>query len=161
MARYFTHYWKNDTWEQEQQDTILGARGDLEHAADNRFLERGVEPGDFVYPVTVMEGELYVMCKLEVDKVCGFEEAASLLGTRDLWDAEDHIVATRPAPKHFDLAAPLEATRRLRFVSGKKAKELKFGPTGGLDRQTLRGVRELSPDSAAELERLVLATRRS
>ncbi len=111
--------------------------------------------------MTVVDGVLYVMCRLEVGRVCGFEEAASILGTRDLWDAEDHIVAARTEPKRFDLAVPLETTRRLRFVSGKKTKELKFGPTGGLNRQTLRGVRELSPDSAAELDRLLLATRRS
>src|SRR5829696_1148324 len=101
MTRYFTHYWKNDTWERERQQTISEVRGDLEHAADNKFLERGVRPGDFVYPVTVMEGVLYVMCRLEVEKVCDFDEAASILGTTDLWEADDHIVAAHPEPKHF------------------------------------------------------------
>jgi hypothetical protein len=135
MSHYFTHYWKNDTWEQERQATILGTRDNLEHTADNKFSKRGVVPGDFVYPVTVMDGVLYVMCKLEVGRVCDFDEAASIFGTRDLWDAQDHIVAARPAPRRFDLAVPLETARRLRFVS-KKAKQLKFGPTGGLDRRT-------------------------
>ncbi|MBA3701585.1 MAG: hypothetical protein M3514_06190 [Actinomycetota bacterium] len=88
-----------------------------------------------------MDGVLYVVCRLEVDKVCDFDEAASILGTTNLWEAEDHIVAVRAEPKHFDFAAPLETTRQLRFVSGKKAKQLKFKPTGGLDQQTLRGVR--------------------
>jgi hypothetical protein len=58
LPRYFTLYWKNETWERDKDYTLSGARGLLEHVADNKFLKRGVESGDFVYPVTVMEGVL-------------------------------------------------------------------------------------------------------
>ncbi len=50
MPRYFTHYWTNDTWENARRLSAPGAT--LEHTAGNRFVERGVASGDFVYVVT-------------------------------------------------------------------------------------------------------------
>lgn len=156
MARYFTHYWKNSTWQREKECTESGFRERfLNHIADNRFVERDVEFGDSVYPVTVIEGVLYVMCKLEVSEVCDFEEAARRLGTRDLWEASDHIIAIEPVFKNFNLSVPLETSRRLRFVSGNTTKLLRFVSNTHLDKQTLRGVRELDPKSADELNMLL------
>jgi hypothetical protein len=90
-----------------------------------------------------------------VDKVYGFEEAARELGTEDLWEAEDHFVSTEYTPKRFDRAVPPEVAGRLRFVSGGGNKSLAFDPAGLLDRQTLRGVGELDPAPAAELDQLL------
>ncbi len=154
MPRYFTHYWKNDTWENESR--MSSGDDALEHVADNKFVERGLEPGDFVYPVTVMDGELYLLGRLEVGKVCDFSEAASILGTENLWEATDHVVASGSTPKRFDLTVPFHVTEQLTFVSGKSAKRLKLRSPGRLDQQTLRGVRELDPESAAQLDRLLL-----
>lgn len=123
MPRYFTHYWKNETWEREWELWEASPDGcPLNHAADNRFAERGVGPGDYVYPVTVAGGELYLMGRMKVEKVCGFEEATEELGTDDLWEAEDHVVSAEYTPKRFDLAVPREVTRGLRFKSGDGAK---------------------------------------
>ena len=105
--------------------------------------------------MTNIKGTLYVMCRLEVDRVCDSDEAASILGTTDLWEADDHIVATHPAPKHFGLAVPLETMQRLQFVSGNTTKPLTFKSSTELDQQTLRNVRELHPDSATELDKLL------
>ena len=55
MPRYFTHYWKNETWEWEWE--LWETNPDdhpLNHVADNKFAERGVGPEDDVYPVTVV-----------------------------------------------------------------------------------------------------------
>ncbi len=127
----------------------------MDHVADNRFVDRGVQPGDFIYAVTVMDGELYLLARLEVGKICDFDEAASILGTEDLWEASDHVIASASTPKHFDRAVPFGVSERLEFVSGNTTKPLKFKSPGQLDRQTLRGVRELDSGSAAELDRLL------
>ncbi len=156
MPRYFTHYWRNETWERERELWETNPEGyPLNHAADNKFAERGVGAGDYVYPVTLARGELYLLGRMKVEKVCGFEEAAEELGTEDLWDANDHVVSTEYTPKRFDLVVPPEVAGRLRFVSGDETKNLAFDSLGHLDRQTLRGVRELDAASAAELDRLL------
>ena len=51
----------------------------------------------------------------------------------------------------------MEVTQELRFVSGEQLVHPRFASPGRLDQQTMRGVRELTPESAAELERLLLS----
>jgi hypothetical protein len=160
MPRYFTHYWRNETWEDHRDLSEKGVSEDLlRHVADNKFVDRGVKPGDYIYPVTVMDGTLYLLGRLRVGKVCDFEEAARTLGTTDLWEARDHIIASEPTPTHFDLAVPQKLTNLLTFISGDETVRLKFKSHGHLDQQTLRGVRELDPTSAAELDRLLFSIR--
>ncbi len=66
MPRYFTHYWRNETCEREKELWETNPEGyPLNHAADNRYAERGVAAGDYIYPVTVVEGELYVPVHLQ------------------------------------------------------------------------------------------------
>jgi 5-methylcytosine-specific restriction enzyme A len=160
MPRYFTHYWTNETWERERGYQESGRTENLlSHTASNQFVERGIDSGDFLYPVTVMEGALYVLGWMKVGRVCSAEEAASILGTYDLYEASDHAVAAEATPKHFDLEVPLEVIERLTFISDKSPRP-KFSSPGPLDRQTLRGVRELEPRSAAELDKLLAYPRR-
>ena len=160
MPHYFTHYWKNDTWEDHRDFWEAGLSDDLlRHVADNKFADRDVKPGDYIYPVTVMDGTLYLLGRLKVGKVCNFGEAASTLGTTDLWEARDHIIASEPTPQHFDLAVPQQLTDSLDFINGNRTTRLKFKSHGRLDQQTLRGVRQLHPRSAAELDRLLSSIR--
>lgn len=157
MARYFTHYWRNRTWEWNRADGEAGLP--LDHVAGNLFKGRGVRVGDTVYVVTVIEGELYVCGRLIVGKICANKEkAAALLGRspETLWEADEHIVASAHTPMKFDLKVPPGVTRRLRFISGGAAKGLRFESPNYLDKQTLRGVRELDAASAAELDTLLL-----
>jgi hypothetical protein len=155
VPRYFTHYWKNETWEKRKQLRESGTQeGFLYYAASNSFVERGVKRGDVLYPVTVVGGTLYLLGRLEVDRICDFEEAASMVGTGDLWEARDYAIPSKPSPIDLDLEVPPSVTRRLMFISGNHSKRLKSS-RGGLDRQTLRGIRELHPESAAELDKLL------
>jgi hypothetical protein len=159
MPRYFTHYWKNETWEYHKDLWEKSLSEDLlRHVADNKFVDRGVKTGDYIYPITVMDGTLYLLGRLKVGEVCDFEEAASTLGTTELWEARDHIIASEPTPTHFDLAVPQRLTERLTFISGDRTVRLKFTSRRRLDKQTLRGVRELDSTSAAELDRLLFST---
>lgn len=155
MTRYFTH----ETWERERCYRQIGrAANRIDHIASNQFIKRGVESGDYVYPVTIMDGSLYLLGRLEVGKVCDTDEAVRVLGTTDLYEADDHIIAARSTSKYFDLEVPLGLTEVLTFISSKGNKQVKFSSPGRLDQQTLRSVRELHPESAAELDKLLSST---
>ena len=105
MKRYFTHYWKNTTWDSQVRGYALESNNELDHTASNMFRVRGISKGDSVYIITVKRGQLFLLCKLAVGHVCGFEKAARLLKTENLWEADDHIVAESPAPirRKFDV----------------------------------------------------------
>jgi hypothetical protein len=154
MARYYTQYWSKEWLRDERiiEDELLN------HTAGNQFFKKwGVIPGDFIYIVTVNKGQLYLMGRMEVDKVCSQKEAEKLLGTSDLWEGKDHLIA-KPDPEilRFDRQVPLDVTKRLRFLSPTgKIRSLVFTSPTELDRQTLRGVRKLTSESAAELDRLL------
>lgn len=154
MGRHFTHYWKNKTWRWHMRNTDPGEH--LRHAASNLFRQRGVGPGDTIYVVTVIRGELYLCAKMRVGRVCGEGEAARALGweVNELWKAKDHAVAAADTPMRFDLPVPPEIVEQLVFVSRDRPRPT-FEPGGELDKQTLRGVRELRPESAALLDKLL------
>ena len=151
MPRYFTHYWGNDTVEAAQ----VSGEDYLEYVAGNQFVMRGVEVGDTVYPISVVDGVLFLVGRLEVGSVCDLAEARDKLGYDPDWKASDYLLANNPSPTYFDLEVPLEVTRRLRFVAGSETEPAKFVSLERLDRQTMRGVRELTQQSASELEKLL------
>lgn len=147
MPRFFTHYWNR------MQNR--GSEGELlDHTAGNLFKKRGIRAGDIVYVVSLVKGSLYVCGKLVVEKICDIDEAARILPYKP-WEANEHIIATAATPMNFNLGVPLKLTRQLRFISGKDIKPLKFKAPNFLDEQTLRGVRELDPASATELDTLL------
>lgn len=155
MPRYFTHYWLNQTWERNRMHNSDG--DPLNHIAGNLFQERGVRVDDVVYVVTVMKGSLYVCGKLIVGKICDVDEAATILDCEpeDLWEANEHVISSAATPMDFNLKVPLKLTQQLRFIGRDVTKPLKFKSPGYLDGQTLRGVRELAPTSAVELDTLL------
>jgi HNH endonuclease len=155
MTRYFTHYWQNQTWELNRD---IGAKGDLlEHCASNLFTQRGVSSDDFVYVITVKDGQLYLCAKMQVAMVCTDIEAAEYLNREltDLWEANEHIVAHAATPQEYNFVVPENITKSLRFLNKNAEKPLVFDALGRLDKQTLRGVRELSLSSAAQLDKLL------
>jgi 5-methylcytosine-specific restriction protein A len=155
MPRYFTHYWSNDTW---REFSKFAAVGDLpDYAGSNLFRKRDVASGDLVYVVTVLHGALYLLAKLRVAMVCDIDKAAAALETTPelLWDADDHIVADAATPLAFDRQVPQDVTICLLFAGGGNEKTVKFDHRGAVDQQTMRGVRELTPISAALLDSLL------
>jgi 5-methylcytosine-specific restriction protein A len=155
MRRHFTHYWSNDTWRYHASTATPGEL--LDHAAGNLFRTRGIAPDDSVYVVTVRHGALYLLAKMRVAMVCDVDEAAAALETSPelLWNADDHVVADAATPLAFDRQVPEDITTSLLFVGGGEEKPVKFNRRGALDQQTMRGVRELSPASAALLDTLL------
>jgi hypothetical protein len=159
MKRYFTHYWKNSTWNNQIEGFDRDSDHTLQHTAANMFRKREVSKGDSVYIITVKQGQLLLLCKLTVADVCGYEKAARLLKDENLWSAGDHIVAEYPAPirRSFEVPVPFATTKQLRFESSQGSRALHFVEPGVLDQQTLRGVRELDYPSAQLLDRILAA----
>jgi TPR repeat protein len=152
-ARYFTHYWTNETWKisEEGNGQLLG------ELYSTQFVNRGVAAGDFIYPVTVIKGELYLLAKMEAEAVCDGKTGAKRLG-EDPDDFYDDLYIAFPRQStlmNFQARVPAEITRKLTFVSGNRPSSLVFLASGGLDQQTLRGVRELTPQAAEMLDQLL------
>jgi hypothetical protein len=141
FVRYFTHYWLNKTWYYNNGGQV----GKLEHTAGNQFLKKGVTPGDYIYVVTVLKGEPYLLGRLKVAEIVDYFEAQNRLDP-DIWEAAEHLLGTpeQCSLQNFEQLIPLEVTESLRFIDGKgQPVPLKFKNPGVLDQQTLRGVRLL------------------
>jgi len=145
MPRYFTHYWARRTFERE-----CAASGGLAHTAGNLFSSRGVRPGDVVFVVSAFSQQVYLAGAMDVGFLGSQEEAAVALGTTplDLWDADEHLLAARCTPCGATVV-PRSVVEQLRFEPD--GKPLKFRPSGEVDQQTLRGVRQLQPLWGQEL----------
>ncbi len=139
--KFFTHYWLSDTWEHYRG-------GKIEYTAGNILRSHGVKPGDRLYIVTNIEGAMHIGGYVDVAQVVGRARAATIVG-REVWDATDFAIAQSPQPFHPELRVPNNAVRNLRLGPQQKPPLLRGAR---LDQQTLRGLRELTPDSAALLD---------
>ena len=153
--RHWTHYWSNDTWDREK---AISEGDGYRHTAGNQFRKRGVSPGDSIYLVSVFEGRLFLGARMRAGQVLGQEEAARILGTTELWAADDHVIA-EPGTEttlRFNRKVPTSVVERLRFRRGNTLLPPTFTGPGVLDGQTMRGVRELSSEAAALLDGVIL-----
>ena len=149
--RAFTQYWRNT--EPNWHDTEYRS---LEHAASNVFKARGVEAGATVYIVTILNGQVHLGGALLVDAVIGLRAARKRFN-QNVWEGTDHIVTRDPQPFNRDLILPMSTVKALRFLPDKP---LIFKSPDVLDTQTLRGVRELTPESAELLVNVLQFARR-
>lgn len=147
MARFFTQGWQYSEACKEPDGQPLG------HAAGSKFSHRGIQVGDFVYVVAVHQGKLYLLGKMQVGKVVTKDEARQILGMEP-YDAPEHIIASACTLAHLSEVS-LEVAKELRFASGSRKEGLTFREGDLLDRQTLRGIRELDAESASQLDELL------
>lgn len=154
MPRYFTHYWKNETW----KDLRVEQQGDvLDYIGGSQFRQRGMQPEDHVYVLTVIRGQLYLLGKLVIGDLGDIDTIAQQLNTTSsqLWQETDHISASEATPMDFERRVPLELTEQLRLRSGAATRGLVFKSPGHLDTQTMRTVRELTAESAQLLDSIL------
>jgi hypothetical protein len=142
MPRYFTHYWKNSTWEQHAAQPARP----LDHVAGSKLRGR-VSPGDLIYIVTNLQGRLFLGGRMRVKLVVDQEEAQRQRRA-DLWEAPDHILGEAGTVFRGDLVVPDQTVAQLRFGDGAAL----VVADGKIDQQTLRTLRELTPESAKLLD---------
>ena len=141
MADY-TSYWKAAQADREPDRVVR-------HAASEQL--GSVRPGDTVWIVTVRKGgELRIVARIVVWKVCKQAEAERLLGP-NLWEADHHII-TAPGKAELPRAIPL--TRYLRRIQFEGTASTLRPKRGRVDAQQVRRLRKITPETAALFNRL-------
>ena len=156
MPNFFSQLWTGEEFRRFCENPDGRARA-LVHAASNRFHERQVSQGDFLYIWCFNRGRLLLIGRMEVDRVVDYDEARQRLQASDFSDSlTDHAIARSRTKAQADNEVPLRVIRQLAFVSPKgDVKPPKFRSSNGPDPQTFRGVRQLTPASAALLDSLL------
>ena len=151
VMAFFTHYWARDTFKDNHLSAGNAVGDELLHTAGNHFRSRGVIFGDTVYVISYHNGTLYVVARLAVESIVNQAKARAMLGY-DLWQARDHVIAQKgsSSPTRFDRTIDRQAMRDIEFISsdGSVVQPAK-NRHGAIDPQTFRGVREITPATAA------------
>lgn len=150
--RYFTTYWRAGPWYANEGRPVA-------HAASNEFAERGVSEGDVLYVLHYEGSDYYLGARLVVGRILGQSEAEAHFGSHDIWEADDHVLAAPGTEEELEVSrlVPRQLLRDLTFLQAKGGSEsrIKFRADGAPDQQTLRTIRQLTPDSARLLDSLI------
>jgi hypothetical protein len=151
MNRYFVQLWaqSQNKWLQEKE--VL-AHKPLNQTAGNQFEKRNVQPGDYIYVVTVVNHQLYLIGRLQVDRICSQIEAERILKTTTLWEAGEHAIAKNGTaiPMRHNLLVPRNSAESLIFIT-----QQGFTPLGPIDGRKLQSMRELAEESAKILDKML------
>lgn len=154
--RFFTQYCPNEDWFREQEELENNPNARLfDYTASSLFLKRGVSVGDCLYLVTVISGRLYLAGKMEIGEIVSLAEAKRRFKGERLFQVPDHLFARRVTPLDYTRDVSLPLTARLLFFKSGRPATLKFSKPGWLDSQTLRGVREMTKETAEKLDELL------
>ena len=148
---FFTHYWTGETFKREAQGPV----GDMVHTAGNQFTSRGVMPGDTVYVISFLHGVLYVVGSLAVDLIVPKAKARVILGTSDLWSADEHVIAKKGGSSRARFDSPISQSdiQEVEFIgSDGSVLPPKRNRHGQIDPQTFRGVREITATTASQFD---------
>jgi len=187
MACSFTTLWTRMRCQQAKQANQQGAPLTLlfggPHLSQPSFRRAGVSVGDYIYPISVSHGLLYLIARMRVKAMLSLEEYIDQNPTlfapykRTDWAMEtlSAYLADRPWQRYlfhtctdevvvgdesttirFDLTVPPELIERLRYRSRRRERPIKHQEHGKITSViSLQGIYRLSEASAVELERLV------
>ena len=154
--RYFTQYCPNEDWFEEQEILENDPAARLfDYTASSLFRKRCVAVGDQLYLVTVLSGRLYLAGRMEIGEILSFAEATERFAGKRLFKVPDHLFARKVTPLDYARSIPLSMLTRLLFFKSGRPSMLKFSKPGWLDSQTLRGIREMPPQTAHTLDELL------
>lgn len=156
MAKFWTTHWQFKWYSGNNN-----SRSKYVVSGSNQYLARGVNPGDYVYVVSLSRGQLYLGRRQVVDHIATRDEAVELLDNEFLHDSDDWIISLRSKSTPFQSGRRLapELTKRIRFLSpSSEVKEPFFVSPTELDVQATRGVRQLTSATAALFEDILAAT---
>jgi RimJ/RimL family protein N-acetyltransferase len=152
--RYFIQYWTNAEY--------YAGRGRLHHCSpyhiENKgFRRAGLKPKDFVYVVTVIKGGLHLIVKYEVDRLLSHEEARAEFPDSEDFDPINELLITYRATLYSLVEPPIDAevTQALQLLHKGQPQPLPLNAAGHLNGHSLRGVREITRESAQLLDGFV------
>jgi hypothetical protein len=147
--RYWTAYWRIETANQE-----IGTFFD--HTGFS--VDDEVSTGDIVYAISNSNGVLHILGRMEVKEVISEDvrRVREILGY-DPWGSDRHAIAEEGSGTRISWDHPVdsEITSRLIFKRADGNRPPKLSQDGDLDKQTLRGVSELTPESAKLLDEII------
>lgn len=158
MKGFWTCHWRFRFWRPD----INREGHPVSLSGSNNFRKRGVSVGDTVYIISLSDGHLYLGGRMTVKQIVSRSEAAKLWNDENLYDAREWIIDPEETGSTLHLHRRLSptVTKQLRFLSGSSRKEPCFISDTELDNQATRGVRQLSPESAALFDRIIAVTDR-
>jgi hypothetical protein len=188
MSESFTQLWTNDRCKALQRhippestvEVLFGG----DHQSAPGFTRFGVSPGDFIYPVRVFQGQLFLLGRMTVGRVIPLAEyltehlhVSPELASRPSWEVEKQLAKEMPeqlhrvpfacvdeaalaeeaTPLRFDIAFPGELLESIRFISKKSERPLKYVENGLLKRAVSLqgGLYRLSQPSAEQFARII------
>jgi predicted HNH restriction endonuclease len=114
--------------------------------------------------ISLADGQLFLGGRMIADRIVSRGEAIRTLRNKNLWKlSNEHIIGKKAGGTPLNLHRRLapEVSRQLRFVSpDANPKGLFFKTSKHIDNQATRGVRELTSESAALLDRVIELTDR-
>src|SRR5258707_643437 len=152
LNRYWTCYWQYGTWKTNAEYEPVASSG------GSSFRKRGVSAGDLVYIISQASGQLMLGGRMVVARIVSRDEAIRIREKDDLYQVNEWLVGKKRSGTPLNLHRQLtpELTKKLRFVSDESDnKGLFFVTDRDLDRQTTRGVRELTKESAFLLDEII------
>jgi hypothetical protein len=157
MVRYWTFHWQFRFW----RNDINTEFEPLDSSGSNNFVKRGVLVGDVVYVVSLSGGQLYLGGRMTVKQIVSRTEAVSIFRTQNLYHADEWVIDKDPSGTPLNLHRRLapEITRQIRCVMADGSERgLFFVSDTHLDVQATRGIRQLTPESAELLDRIITFT---
>lgn len=155
MVRYWTCHWQFRLW----RDDVNTEFEPIDGCGSSKFGERGVALGDSLYIVSLSDGHLYLGGRMPVKRIVPRAEAVRILRSDTLYDADEWVIDEDKSgtPLHLHLAS--EVTRQIAWIMADGSERgLRFVDERNLDVQATRGVRQLTPESAELLDRIIAAT---
>lgn len=145
MSKHYLQYWRAAQVIRERQSP----NPFVEHSGSEQLYK--VNPNDTVWIVTVMNGELLLLGKIQVGAIVGQKEAEELLGTDNLWEATYHIIAKRGMAEPMRDINLMDIASQLRFNSPTGRDRLSIS-RGRADGKQLQAMRQLTAESVGLLE---------
>jgi hypothetical protein len=138
------------------------------HLSEPSFRRAGVKVGDLLYPVAVMNRQVYLIARMRVREMLllGQEDGSTLIDQRfpefKLWKllaptcTEEVVVGGEGTTLRADLPLPPDMLMRLTFRSQRGERPLKYVKDGELARSVgLHGIYRLASGSADDMARLI------
>src|SRR5258708_31443787 len=143
MQRYFTY-----SWGRNEVDGYVSAGDEgqpVQRAWGDKFAARGITDGDIIYFVSIRDGEMYLLARGQVK--------GEILRVPSSGEGGQEIRLKNSTPMRLRRKVPSKVAHGLAFAPGRP--HFFFRKNGHLDPQTLRAIRQLTPQSAAMLDQLL------
>lgn len=189
MSDSFTTLWTKDRCRLLRQFNLVGTTFDAlyggPHTSEPSFTRAGVKSGDYIYPVWVNRGILYLITRMRVQKILPLKAYIEsvpdvFLGCeRSPWDSltfenylklhpekrifaptctDEVVLGEESAPIRLDVAVPPSVLEQLRFRSQKRERGLRHLVDGRITSVIgLHGIYRLSKSSADQFAQLCSA----